>query len=281
MAAIDEGDIGRAAAIDGIPPIGFGTFPLTGGEARAAIGEALELGFRHIDTAQWYENEDAVGDAIAIAAVPRDELFVVTKVHPDNLTADRCLDSVRRSLDWLRLDCVDLLLAHWPPRDQTTEATVDLLLEAREQGLATRIGVSNFNVPMLERAVAHAPGAIATNQIEFHPLLDQSRLLDAARRLGTTLTAYCPLARGEAIRNETMQAVAARIGRAPAQVVLRWIVQQGVVALSMSTKRANMAANLEVLDFALSDADMAAVAAETATGRRIVDLPGLAPDWDA
>jgi len=264
-----------------MPPIGFGTFPLTGSEARDAVETALELGFRHIDTAQWYDNEADVGRAIAAAGVPRDDLYVVTKVMPDRFTDNAFLPSVEGSLDALGLDRVDLLLVHWPPPGLSVEATVDYLLAAHEKGLTAEIGVSNYNVTMLETACAHAPVPVVTNQVEFHALLDQTRLVAAADRLGVRLTAYCPLARGEVLGNPVVRDVAERIGRTAAQVALRWILQQGVTVISMSTKRANMEANLEIAEFELDQADMDAVSAQTATGRRLVDLPELAPDWDA
>ncbi len=264
-----------------IPPIGFGTWPLTGPEARTAVETALDVGFRHIDTAQMYENEAEVGKALAGAGVPRGELFVVTKVMPDCFGDGTVLHSVERSLEKLQLDSVDLLLVHWPPPDVSTEATIDQLVEARDRGLCTRIGVSNFNLPMLERAAAHSPAPLATNQVEFHPLLDQSRLLAAADRLGIRLTAYCPLARGQALRDPVIRDIAGRLDRTPAQVVIRWIVQQGVAAISMSTKRTNMAANLDALAFELSEPDMAAISARTAAGIRLVNPENTAPDWDA
>ncbi len=270
-----------ATATSNMPPIGFGTFPLTGAEATAAVETALELGFRHIDTAQWYNNEADVGRAIANAGVAREDLFIVTKVMPDRFTDDTFMPSVERSLDELGLDRVDLLLVHWPPPGLPVEATVDYLLAAHARGFTSEIGVSNYNVPMLETAVAHASVPIATNQVEFHPLLDQSRLLATATRLGVRLTAYCPLARGAVLEDDVLQDIARRIGRTTAQVALRWILQKGVTVISMSTRRANMAANLEIATFELDGADMDAISARTATGMRIVDLPDLAPDWDA
>jgi len=270
-----------STTISEIPPVGFGTWPLTGREAQNAVASALEVGFRHIDTAQMYENEVEVGAALAGSGVPRNELFVVTKVMPHHFATGTVEPSVERSLESLQLDHVDLLLVHWPPQDVPTEAVIDRLMAVCERGLCSRIGVSNFNLSMMERAVARAPGAVATNQIEFHPLLDQSRMLAAANRLGTCLTAYCPLARGQALQDPVIRDVAARLERPPAQVVLRWIVQQGVVVISMSTKRANMAGNLEALTFELSESDMAAISERTATGLRIVDPAGTAPDWNA
>jgi len=200
---------------------------------------------------------------------------------PDRFTDDTFMPSVERSLDDLGLDRVDLLLVHWPPPGLSVEATVDYLVAAHERGLTAEIGVSNYNVPMLETAVAHAPVPIVTNQVEFHLLLDQSRLLAAAGKLGVRLTAYCPLARGEVLGNPVVREIADRVGRTPAQVALRWILQQGVTVISMSTKRANMMANLEIAQFELDPADMAAITAQTPTAMRLVDLPELAPDWDA
>ncbi len=263
-----------------MPMLGFGTYPLTGQTARDAVAMALEAGYRHVDTAQMYENEAAVGAGLRDSGLPRSEIYVVSKVLPDHYGADRFADSVRRSLDDIGVECLDLLLLHWPPAEAEFDAVLDRLFQAHADGHCHAVGVSNFTIAMMERACARAPVPIVTNQVEFHPLLDQSSLQAAADRLGVTLSAYCALARGEAIRHPTVQEVARSLDRTPAQIVLRWIVQQGVVAVSMTTKPANAAANLEAMDFELSDEAMARLSALRALNHRLVSPEGMAPDWD-
>ena len=264
-----------------MPMLGFGTFPLTGSTARDAVSMALDAGYRHVDTAQMYENEAAVGAGLRDSDLPRSEIFIVSKVLPDNYGAGRFADSVKRSLDDIGVECLDLLLLHWPPAEVELDAVLDRLFRAHEDGYCRAIGVSNFTVAMMERACARSPAPIVTNQVEFHPLLDQSSLQAAAVRLGVTLSAYCALARGEAIRHPTVQDVASSLGRTPAQIVLRWIVQQGVTAVSMTTKPANAAANLEAMDFELSDEAMARLSALRALNHRLVSPEEWAPVWDA
>jgi diketogulonate reductase-like aldo/keto reductase len=259
-----------------IPPIGFGTFPLTGEAAREAVLMAIGLGYRHIDTAQMYGNEREVGAAVERCGVPRTDLFLVTKVDPANVSADRFLSSVDRSLERLSTDRVDLLLLHWPPSAEPLEAVLDRLEEARDSGRARAVGVSNFTPAQMRLAAGRLH--IAMNQVEFHPFLDQSALLREARRLGVRLAAYCPLARGAVIGHPVVADVARRHGRTDAQIVLRWIVQQGVAAVAMSTKPANAASNLDIFGFDLSDRDMERIGALGAEGRRLVAPAGLAPD---
>ncbi len=265
---------------DAMPMLGFGTYPLTGQTARDAVAMALDAGYRHIDTAQMYENEAAVGAGLRDSGLSRGEVFIVSKVLPDNFGADRFAESVERSLDDIGIDRLDLLLLHWPPAEPEFDAVLDRLIESCEAGRTRAIGVSNFTIAMMERASARSPAPIVTNQVEFHPLLDQSSLQAAADRLGVTLSAYCALARGEAIRHPTVQEVARSLDRTPAQIVLRWIVQQGVVAVSMTTKPVNAAANLEAMDFELPADAMARLSALRVLNHRLVSPDGLAPAWD-
>jgi 2,5-diketo-D-gluconate reductase B len=265
--------------ICGIPNFGFGTFPLRGDEAFNAVRTAIDLGIRHIDTAQMYGNEKDVGRAIKQPGVARGELFVVTKVDPSNIGRDRFAESVAKSVDDLN-GPVDLLLIHWPPEDRELEQALDRLMREKQKGNARAIGVSNFSAPMLRKAHAHTNGAIINNQVEFHPLLDQSQLLATARELGLALSAYCPLARGAALKNRIIQAIAQRLGRQPAEVALRWIVQQGVIPVPMSTKRDNIASNLNALGFELSAEDMAAISAIGTRGGRLINPGWMAGRWD-
>lgn len=264
---------------NGIPQIGLGTYPLKGEDLRATVAMALELGIRHIDTAQMYGNERDVGGAVKSASVPRKDLFIVTKVDPGNLGKARFADSVKKSMDDLG-GPADLLLIHWPPADDDLDATVDRLIAEREKGMTRLIGVSNFTPRMLERAQTIAKGALICNQVEFQPLLDQSKLLSAARGQNIVLTAYSPLARGKALQPKVIQDIAARLGRPASEIVLRWIIQQGVVAIPMTTKRANMESNLRALGFTLPDDDMKAITAIGTRQGRTIDPGWMKGRWD-
>jgi 2,5-diketo-D-gluconate reductase B len=266
-------------AANGIPLLGFGTYPLTGDEARSAVTMAIELGIRHIDTAQMYGNERDVGRAVAASGLPRRDFFIVTKVDPGNTGAGRFAESVARSVDDLG-GPADLLLIHWPPEESDFDAALDRLMAERDKGHARAIGVSNFSPAMMRRAQTRCGGAIVNNQVEFHPLLDQTKVLATARELGIALSAYSPLARGAALKPAVIGAIAARIGRPPSEVVLRWILQQGVIAIPMTTKRGNAMSNIAALGFTLSDEDMAAISAiGTGDGRTI--SPGwMAGRWE-
>lgn len=268
-------------AVDGsaVPLLGLGTYPLMGDEAEAVIATAIGLGYRHIDTAQMYGNEAAVGRALRRSSVGRDELFVVTKVDPGNLAGQRFAASVRRSVDDLE-GPVDLLLIHWPPADSEIDAVADRLVAALEEGQTRHIGVSNFPIALLERAQKRTGGRIVCNQVEFHPLLDQSKLLAAARKLAITLTAYSPLARGRALQPRTVQEIAGRLGRAPSEIVLRWIIQQGVAAIPMSRQRDNLLSNLKALSFVLGEEDMAALSAIGSSAGRGISRASMQGRWD-
>ena len=265
--------------VNGIPALGFGTYPLLGDEAARAVSMALELGFRHIDTAQMYGNEAHVGRAIASSGIPRGELFLVTKVDPSNLSAGRFAGSVARSVEELGT-VPDLLLIHWPPADSPIDGPVERLIEEQRKGMARLIGVSNFNTAMMRRAQDMAKGALICNQVEFHPLLDQRKILATARELGMVLTAYSPLARGKAMETPVVREIARRYGCPASAVVLRWIIQQGVAAIPMTSKRANAEANLAARDITLSDAEMAAVSALNAQHERVINPSSMAGRWD-
>ena len=260
----------------------FGTYPLTGTELKQALHAALDVGYRAIDTAQMYGNEAEVGAALSEAKVPRAELCITTKVHPDNFGAERFLTSVEESLKKLQVEQVDVLLLHWPPIEASVVPSLKLLEQAAKQGLAKHIGVSNYTAAMMRTARDTVALPIVTNQVEFHPLLDQARLLKAASETGIPLSSYCSVARGEVFKHPVFGEIGAGYGRSAAQVVLRWILQQGVPINTMSTKDANIRANFDVMDFVLSGVDMARIDALTATGYRIVDksLVPWAPAWD-
>jgi 2,5-diketo-D-gluconate reductase B len=269
-------DVGLA---NGIPLFGFGTYPLRGEDARRAVTMALDLGIRHIDTAQMYGNERDVGRALRDSGLRRGEIFVVTKVDPGNLGADRFATSVARSMDDLG-GPADLLLIHWPPDDADLEAVVDRLQAERDRGMTRSIGVSNFSPRLLRRAQLQAAGALINNQVEFHPLLDQSALLAAARDEGIVLSAYSPLARGKALAANAVRDIARRRAVPESAVVLRWTMQQGVAVIPMTTKIENARDNLKALTFALSDAEMAAVSQLGSRSGRIIDPGWMAGRWD-
>lgn len=265
--------------VNGIPILGFGTYPLSSDEADRAISTALELGFRHVDTAQMYGNEAEVGRALARSGIARKELYIVTKVDPGNVGADRFLSSVERSLAHLN-GAVDLLLIHWPPADKQFDKAVDLLVEAKERGFAGAIGVSNFTIAMMKRAQARASSALIANQVEFHPLIDQARVREEAEKLGMALMAYCPLGRGEVMKTKVIQEIGYRLKRPASEVALAWIMQQNVVAIPMTTKRENAQSNLRALDLVLSQSDMDAITQVSKGNRRLISPSGWAPKWD-
>jgi 2,5-diketo-D-gluconate reductase B len=264
---------------NGIPLLGLGTYPLTGQQLHDSVMMALELGVRHIDTAQMYGNERDVGRAIATAIIPRNELYIVTKVDPSNLGASRFASSVAKSIDDLG-GPVDLLLIHWLPPDAELDATLDLLMEAKQNGKAKAIGISNFSPFMMQKAAARLKGQVICNQVEFHPLLDQSRVLSTAHSLGMVLEAYSPLARGAAMKPAVIQSIAKKHNRLPSEIVLRWIMQQGVVAIPMTTKRENLASNLGALEFELPEADMSAISALGTRDGRTINPTWMSGRWD-
>ncbi|MCA3561531.1 MAG: aldo/keto reductase [Aestuariivirga sp.] len=263
---------------NGIPAIGLGTYPLSGAEAERCVATALEVGIRHVDTAQMYGNEAQVGRGIAASGVARGDIFLVTKVDPSNLGADRFADSVKRSVDKLGT-APDLLLIHWPPADGEIDGPVERLLHAGERAMAKQLGVSNFSPRLMRRAQALAGGKLICNQIEFHPLLDQSAWLATARELNMVITAYSPLARGKCMEEKVVQEIAARHRRPASEIVLRWIIQQGVAAIPMTRKRGNAASNLRAAEFTLTPDEMDAISALGSRNLRLIN-PSWMRSWD-
>ncbi len=265
-----------------IPALGFGTFRLKGPQVLEVLPHALGLGFRHVDTAQAYGNEAEVGAAIRRSGVPRGEVFLTTKVWVDRFRHDALVASVDESLARLGTDYVDLLLLHWPNPEVPLAEQIEGLNAVHRAGKARHIGVSNYTIALMQEAARLSPARLATNQVEYHPYLDQSRLLAAARAAGIALTAYYAMADGKVLRDPLLTDIAARHGRSIAQVVLRWLVQQDeVVALSKTASPARAAENIAIFDFALSHEEMAAISSLAEPSGRIVSPPGLAPDWDA
>jgi len=260
----------------------FGTFPLTGEVLTQAVRAAAKVGYRAFDTAQMYGNEADTGVALAATGIARDDLCITTKVHPDNFSESLFLPSVEKSLKDLKVADVDVLLLHWPPIDGDIAPSLRLLQKALEAGLTRNIGVSNYTVQMMREATQIVDGPIVTNQIEFHPLLNQDKLLAAATETGIPLSSYSSVARGEVFKHAIFAEIGTGYGKSAAQIVLRWILQKGVSLNTMSTNPVNIAANFEIMDFTLSSIDMARIEAMTATGFRIVGkgLVPWAPDWD-
>ena len=261
---------------------GFGTYPLRGAALEEALALALDAGYRAVDTAQMYGNEADVGRAIAASGLRRAELCITTKVHPDNFIEGRFADSVKRSLRDLRVDHVDVLLLHWPPIGGDILPGLRMLEEAHANGHARHIGVSNYTAAMMKTAKAAVSVPLVTNQVEFHPLLDQSRLLAASVETGMPLSSYSSVARGEVFRYPLFAEIGAAYGKSAAQIVLRWILQKGVTINTMSTRRENIIANFDVMDFTLSTHDVARIDALCATNYRIVtrDKAPWAPQFD-
>ena len=260
---------------------GFGTWPLRGEVLTSAVRAALDAGYRAFDTAQMYGNEEDLGAALAHCGADPKELLVTTKIHPDNVAADKLIPSLRESLRRLGLPQIDVALLHWPPVGDVRQA-VRWLEEAARQGLARAIGVSNFTAAMMRAAATAVSTPLVANQIEFHPLIDQSKLLAAAAQTGIPLVAYCSLARGAISKYPLFAELSADYGRTPAQIALRWILQKGVAINTMSTNPDNIRANFDVMNFTLSSVDMARIDALGVTGLRVVDKNAVpwAPEWD-
>ena len=259
-----------------VPALGLGTWLLEGEDCRQAVPAALALGYRHIDTAQIYGNEAEIGQALAASTVDRDDLFVTTKVWNDHRTRDEVLRATTDSLRRLRLDHVDLLLIHWPVAFDRIGETLQGMSAALEQGLTRAIGVSNFTLTQFEMAASMAP--VVCNQVEYHPFLDQRPLRDAAAKADAVLTAYSPLARGGVFSDDTLADIGATYGKSPAQVALRWLLDQRVLVVPKATTTQHLQANLDVFDFELSADDRDRITG-LARGERLVDPP-FAPHWE-
>jgi diketogulonate reductase-like aldo/keto reductase len=264
-----------------IPALGFGTSPLTGGLNPEEVVAALRAGYRHIDTARKYGTESAVGEAIRRSGVPRSELFVTTKVSHENLRAKDFARSVEQSVAALKLDHVDLLLVHWPNPDIAPEEYMPALAEAKRKGQARHIGVANFNTALLERAVALSSEPLVALQAEYHPYLDQTKLLSAVRKHGIVFIAYCPLGRGRLFSDPILADIAKARGRSVAQVALRWLVQQNVAVIPRSSNPQRIAENAKIFDFELSADEMKRIAALKRADGRIANPAGRVPGgWD-
>jgi 2,5-diketo-D-gluconate reductase B len=263
-----------------IPALGFGTYHLRGPEGVKAIRYALDVGYRHLDTAIRYENEAEVGHAIAESGVDRSAIFLTTKLRYVDLAGHDVRKRTAESLARLRTDHVDLLLVHWPNETIPLAETMAALAKVRALGQARHIGVSNFPTALLREAIEECGADIFTNQVEYHPFLSQNAVLDYVRARGMLLTAAVPLARGAVSDAPLLQEIAAGHGKSPAQITLRWLVQQShVAAIPKSSQPPRIRDNFAIFDFALAEDEMAAISA-LGENRRLVN-PQWAPAWDA
>jgi len=262
-----------------LPVIGLGTWQLSGEKATTAVASAIEAGYRHIDTAIGYGNEAEVGEGLRRSGIARDDVFITSKVPPEQLAADDMMRAAEASLRRLRIDQLDLMLIHWPSRALSAAETIRSLNRVKQRGLTRHIGVSNYTIRLLDEAWAATEEPIVVNQCEHHPYLDQSKLRAATLAHGTAFVAYCPLGRGDVLDEPVIQDIAGRFGRTPAQVVLRWQIQKGCVAIPKSAHPARIKQNLDVEGFDLPDADIAAIDALKTEGSRMCDT-SFSPDWD-
>ena len=263
-----------------IPVIGFGTSQL--GECGEIVATALKLGYRHIDTAWKYGSEKGVGEGIRASGVPRKDIFLCTKVSHEYLRAADFARSVDESLKNLQVDYVDMLHVHWPTIDNIPLAeTIGALAKAKRDGLARHIGVANFNIALVEEAMRLCPEPLVTLQAEYHPYLDQSKVLDYCRKKGLIFTAYCPLGRGRLFTDPVISEIARSKGKTIAQVALRWLMQQGnIAAIPRSSNPKHMAESLDVFNFSLTDDEMKKIFALKRPDGRIANPKGRAPAWD-
>ncbi|HWX04840.1 MAG TPA: aldo/keto reductase [Bradyrhizobium sp.] len=262
-----------------LPRLGLGTFRMQGDACRAAVESALSLGYRHVDTAEMYGNEEAIGAAIAAARLPRKDLHVTTKVWNENLAPEAIRRAFDTSLKKLRLDQIDLYLVHWPARNMSLPAMFETLLKLKQEGRTRAIGVANFNIALLRTVVEEIGAPIACNQVEYHVMLDQTPLRKYMSAHSIPLVAYCPLAQGRVASDETLAAIGRKHGASAAQVALKWLLDQdGVAAIPKASRGESQKANLGALNVGLDDEDNQAIAA-LPKNKRCVN-PGFAPAWD-
>ncbi|WP_027581199.1 aldo/keto reductase [Bradyrhizobium sp. Ai1a-2] len=263
----------------GIPAIGLGTWQLRGRTCARIVEQALRLGYRHIDTAQMYDNEREVGEGLRASGVKRDEVFITTKVWTTHFRPNDLERSAKESLARLRLTEIDLLLLHWPNPQVPLAETMGALAHAKQLGLARHIGVSNFTVALIEQAVAACPEPLACDQVEYHPYLDQAKVKAACARHGMALVAYSPIAKGRIRNDRALARIGDRYRKTAAQVCLRWLVQQNVAAIPRTSKLERLSENINVFDFELSEDDMSLISAMSSASNRLTDF-GFAPKWD-
>jgi 2,5-diketo-D-gluconate reductase B len=262
-----------------MPKLGLGTFRLQGDAGRAAVESALGLGYRHIDTAEMYGNEESIGAAIAAAGVARDELHVTTKVWHENLAPDAIRRAFDASLMKLRLDQVDLYLVHWPSRSMKLPSVFETLMNLKEEGRTRAIGVANFTTALLKTVVEDIKAPIACNQVEYHVMLDQAKLMKYMAAHNIPLVAYSPLAKGQVASDEALAGIGRKHKASAAQVALKWLLDQdGVAAIPKASRAESQKANLDALKLTLDDDDRKAIAGLPKSRRCL--SPDFGPDWD-
>jgi diketogulonate reductase-like aldo/keto reductase len=262
-----------------IPAIGLGTWELRDRTCARIVEQALRLGYRHIDTAQVYDNEREVGEGVRASGVKRDEIFLTTKIWTSHFKPNDLERSAKESLARLRMTEVDLLLLHWPNPQVPLADTLGALARVKQQGLARHIGVSNFTVALVDEAVATCPEPLVCDQVEYHPYLDQTKVREACERHGMAVVAYSPVARGRIKNDRALLRIGDRYRKTAAQVCLRWLVQQNVVAIPRTSKLERLSENIEIFDFELFEDDMKAISAMGSAGGRLTNY-GFAPNWD-
>lgn len=261
-----------------VPEIGLGTYKLHDRECEKVVRRALDMGYRHIDTAQMYKNEREIGEALKVSNVPREDIFLSTKIWHTNLESDDVLQSTEESLRQLDTPYVDLLTIHWPNNQYDLRATIEAMLVLRDQGKAMNIGVCNFPLPLLKKVNDEIRAPIFCDQVEFHPFIDQLDLLDYAIENDIMVTAYSPLAKGRVAKDKDMQRIAEKYGKTPAQIALRWLVEQeNVVAIPKASSEKHLKENLDIFDFYLEDEDFLFID-DMEKSTRLVN-PSFAPDW--
>jgi 2,5-diketo-D-gluconate reductase B len=264
-----------------IPLVGLGTWELRGRTCARVVEQALRLGYRHIDTAEMYDNEREVGEALRASGVKREDVFLTTKIWPSHFAPLELERAAKGSLARLRLSEVDLLLLHWPNPQISLSETLGALCKVKQSGLARHIGVSNFTVPLIEEAVRLASEPLVCNQIEMHPFLDQAKVTAACRAEGMAVVAYSPIARGGARKDAVLARIGQAYGKSAAQVALRWLVQQGIVVIPRSGQIEHLSQNCAIFDFALAEPEMAEIRSLARRHGRLVDYAySGSPKWD-
>jgi len=264
-----------------IPLLGLGTWDLRGRTCARIVEQALRLGYRHIDTAQMYDNEREVGEGLRASGIKREDIFVVTKVWPTHFAPQEFERAAKERLVQLRLREVDLLLLHWPNPNIPLSETLAALCKVKRMGLARHIGISNFTAAMISEAMRFSDEPLVCNQFECHPFLDQSKMVEATRQFGLAVVAYSPLARGGARKNVVLARIGKAHGKSAAQVCLRWLVQQQIAVIPRTSKVERLSENFGIFDFELSDDEMAEIAGLANPGGRVVNYTFAgAPKWD-
>jgi diketogulonate reductase-like aldo/keto reductase len=262
-----------------IPAIGLGTMTLKGETCVNAVSAALRMGYRHLDTAWFYGNEKENGEGLRASGIPRDQVFICTKVRETHLTPDDFAKIVDESLGNLKLPFVDLLLIHWNNPNVPFKVSIGALNKAKRDGKTKHIGVANFTSSMLDEAWAVTSEPLVCNQIEMHPFINQDKVLAACKKHGMAVVGYVPIARGKASGSEVLERIGKAHGKSSAQVSLRYLVQQAIIPIPRSSNPEHLKANLDVFDWKLSDAEMAELKKLNAANMRVVNPPH-APTWD-